>query len=292
MDQVINDETLWKDDRRDCHMNEIEKEISSKSNHHIKLAKSLLSRKYRKKEKLFILEGVRLVEEAVDAGTNIKYVLYSSKILSSLRGSLLLEKFQKLGIEAFLVEESIFEDLSDTENPQGILAVAEIIHSSFSHIDIGQESLILLIDGVQDPGNLGTMIRTACAAGASGVILTKGTVDLFNPKVIRATMGTIFQIPVIFDENNEKILDFLKSNGFRILVADAKGKRHYYESALIGPVVWVLGNEANGPGEFFQTYGDEILSIPLLGKAESLNVAVAAGILLFDHVRRRTNLVN
>ncbi|MGI6684919.1 MAG: TrmH family RNA methyltransferase [Bacillota bacterium] len=273
-------------------MSEITKEISSKHNHLIKLTKSLSNRKFRDKEKLFILEGVRLIEEAVYAGINIKFVLYCDKVSSSLRGSRLLEKFKELGIGTFLVEESLFRDLADTENPQGILAVAEVLTSSFSDIKINQESLFLLIDGVQDPGNLGTMIRTACAAGASGVVLTKGTVDLFNPKVIRASMGMVFQIPIIVGEDNQSILEFFKDNGFRLLVADAKGEKLYYHSDAKGPVVWVLGNEANGPGDFFLNEADEIVSIPLLGQVESLNVAVAAGILLFDHVRRRTILVN
>jgi len=272
-------------------MSEVIKEISSKSNHLIKLAKSLSNRKFREKEKLFILEGVRLIEEALDAGVQIDFILYSNKLSGSTRGNKLLERLNDQEVAAYLVEESLFEDVSDTENPQGILAIARILHCELSRVEINERSLLLLIDGVQDPGNLGTMIRTACAAGASGVILTKGTVDLFNPKVIRASMGTIFQIPVIIKEDNQSILQFLKSNGFRILVADAKGEKLYYHSESAGPVVWVLGNEANGPGEFFQKHGDEIVSIPLLGKAESLNVAVAAGILLFDHVRR-TILVN
>jgi TrmH family RNA methyltransferase len=268
-------------------MNEIVNEISSKHNHHIKLTKSLSNRKFREKEGLFILEGVRLIEEAAQAGVSIRHVLYCRKITSSQRGSRLLEKFGQLGVPRFLVDESLFGELADTENPQGILAVAETVQSGFSDLLITPDSLLLLIDGVQDPGNLGTMIRTACAAGASGVVLTKGTVDLFNPKVIRASMGTVFQIPIIIKEDNERILEFIKSKGFRILVADAKGEKLYYDSTTQGPVVWVLGNEANGPGDFFLRAADEIVSIPLSGKVESLNVAVATGILLFDHVRRQ-----
>lgn len=272
-------------------MNEVIKEISSKHNHHIKLVKSLSNRKFREKESLFVLEGVRLIEEAVHAGVGIRFVLYCRKLSGSLRGSRLLNKFWELGVNTFLVEENLFSELSDTENPQGILAVAEVLQSIFSDFIINQESLFLLIDGVQDPGNLGTMIRTACAAGASGVVLTKGTVDLFNPKVIRASMGTIFQIPVIMREDNQTILDFFKSKGFRFLVADANGEKTYYHSEAKGPVVWVLGNEANGPGEFFLKEADEIVRIPISSKVESLNVAVATGILLFDYVRRRTVLV-
>lgn len=268
-------------------MNEIIKEISSRNNYHIKLTKSLANRKFREKEKLFILEGVRLIEEAVEAGLPIKFVLYSGKLVNSSRGNRLLERFYQLGVDVFLVEESLFADLSDTENPQGILAVGEILHRDFSHVIVNEKSLFLLIDGVQDPGNLGTMIRTACAAGASGVVLTKGTVDLFNPKVIRASMGAVFQIPVITGENNEHIMRFFRQNGFRILVADAQGEKLYYHGETGDRVVWVLGNEANGPGEFFLSQGDEIVRIPLLGKVESLNVAVAAGILLFDNVRRQ-----
>lgn len=268
-------------------MNKIIKEISSKHNHHIKLTKSLSNRKFREKEGLFVLEGVRLIEEAVQAGISIRFVLYSEKLSGSQRGSRLLGRFRELGIEIFLVEENLFGELADTENPQGVLAVAEPVQSSFSQIKITRESLFLLIDGVQDPGNLGTMIRTACAAGVSGVVLTKGTVDLFNPKVIRASMGTVFQIPIITREDNQRILEFFKNHGFRLLVADAKGDKIYYHSEAEGPVVWVLGNEANGPGEFFLKEADEIVSIPLWGQVESLNVAVAAGILLFDHVRRQ-----
>ncbi|MGI6678668.1 MAG: TrmH family RNA methyltransferase [Dehalobacterium sp.] len=276
-------------------MKENIKKISSKSNHHIKLAKSLLHRKSREKEQLFVVEGVRLVEEAVLADNNIKFVLYSDKLLASQRGQHLINAFNQTDVDVFWVEENLLRELSDTENPQGIFAVGEMFRHDLQALNIKKNSLLLLIDGVQDPGNLGTMIRTACAVGAAGVILTKGTVDLYNPKVIRASMGTIFQIPVISEESNEKCLKYFQKHQVRILVADAKGDKLYYQTDIQGPVVWVLGNEANGPRAFFLNHAHEIARIPLLGMAESLNVAVAAGILLFDHIRRQeeqTILVN
>lgn len=268
-------------------MKEMSKEISSKSNHHIKLAKSLLNRKSREKEQLFVVEGVRLVEEAIMAEIKIRFALYSDKLAASQRGQQLLKTFDQKGVDVFWVEEKLFRELSDTENPQGIFAVSEFMQRDLSCLILKENSMLLLIDGVQDPGNLGTMIRTACAAGAAGVLLTKGTVDLFNPKVIRASMGTIFQIPVISTESNERFLSYFQKNKIQVLVADAKGEKLYYQTETQGPVVWVLGNEANGPRDFFLDHADEIVRIPLLGKAESLNVAVAAGILLFDHMRRR-----
>ncbi|ATW23927.1 TrmH family RNA methyltransferase [Candidatus Formimonas warabiya] len=261
--------------------------IISKNNQYVKLAKSLMNRKYREKQNLFILEGVRLIEEAVAAGIKLEFILYCSRLCSSGRGARLLEKITELGVSTFLVEEKIFEDLADTENPQGIVAAAQMTKSRFADIKTKEDNLVMLIDGVQDPGNLGTMIRTACAAGVSGIILTKGTVDLFNPKVVRASMGTMFNIPVVSAVDDQEIVNYLKKNRFRLLIADVAGEKFYFDVDVDGPLVWGLGNEANGPRTFFMEQADEIVKIPLVGKAESLNVAVAAGILLYDTVRRR-----
>lgn len=266
-------------------------EISSKHNQYIKLAKSLSQRRARDKEKLFIMEGLRLIEEGIRGGTFLSFVLYSNKIIKSQRGRKLLRKCELLGVPIFCVSENLLIDLADTENPQGILAVAKMQTKRLSDLRHTVKSMFLLIDGVQDPGNLGTMIRTACGAGATGVVLTKGTVDPYNPKVIRASMGMVFHIPVIIEVDNQKIIDFFKNKDFKFLVADAQGEKLYYEIKTSGPVVWALGNEANGPSDFILEAADEIVRIPLLDQVESLNVAVAAGILLFDTNRRHALLV-
>ncbi len=217
-------------------MSEMVKMISSKNNQHIKMAKSLLNRKYREKHQLFVLEGVRLIEEAAAAGIKIKFALYCSKLCHSTRGAKLLDQFSRLRVSTIEVEDHILEDLADTENPQGIVVVAKMTNSILSDINLGKDGMLLLIDGVQDPGNLGTMIRTACAAGVSGVILSQGTVDVFNPKAVRASMGTLFHIPVIRMADNQIILNYLKENRYRIIVADVTGEKLYYDADVRGPV--------------------------------------------------------
>lgn len=261
--------------------------IVSRQNQYYKMAKSLHLRKHREKYGLFLIEGVRTVEEAITGSFKIRFILYSEKLLRHERGRRLLDKMDDAEIAAWQVDDKLFDDVVETENSQGIIAVAETMTIQLEDVIIQKDSVILILDGVQDPGNLGTMLRTACAAGARAAVLMKGTTDIYNSKVVRASMGGFFHLPVVNAADNSAVCAFLKEKGFRILVADLGGENLYYDTCLNGPVAWVLGNEAQGPDRLWLDNADEIVKIPLLGPAESLNVAVAAGILLYETVRQR-----
>ncbi|NMA14493.1 MAG: 23S rRNA (guanosine(2251)-2'-O)-methyltransferase RlmB [Clostridia bacterium] len=261
--------------------------IISKQNKYYKIAKSLSLRKYREKYELFLIEGVRTVEEALTSNFKIRFVLYNERLLQDERGRRLLDWVNSAGVSAWQVDNKLFDDVAETENSQGIIAVADTRMLHMEDLRIQENSIILVVNGVQDPGNLGTMIRTACAAGAAAAVLIKGTTDIYNPKVVRASMGGFFHLPVINMAHNPVVLNFLKANGYRVLVADLGGETLYYNACLKGPVALILGNEAQGPDQFWLNHADEIVKIPLIGQAESLNVAVAAGILLYETVRQR-----
>lgn len=260
--------------------------ISSKQNQYVKLVKSLSLKKNRDKHRLFLVEGIRSLEEAVSSNTGIEFCLFSEKLISHDRGKKLLDKINHLGIKTWQVEENVLEETADTENPQGITAVVKMKVFQMDDLNMSRNSQILIADGIQDPGNFGTMIRTACAAGAAGIVSVRGTVDMYNSKVVRSSMGALFHLPVISSTTSQDVWAFLKDKGYRVMVADLSGKRFYYEADLRGHVAWVLGNEANGPDSFWVEHSDDVVKIPLIGLAESLNVAVAAGILLYDTVRQ------
>lgn len=230
---------------------------------------------------------MRSVEEAVAAGEKMEFALFTEKLTEDHRGFDLVEKIKSTGTRIWQVEESLLKDTAGTENPQGILAVVEMKHYQLEELTAKKESMLLLIDGVQDPGNLGTMIRTACAAGVRGIILLKGTVDRYNSKVVRAAMGSLFQVPIVCSDDNRKVLSLLRAGEFRVLVADVSGDSHYDQVDVNGNLAWVLGNEANGPEKFWIEQGDDCVCIPIYGPVESLNVAVAAGILLFEAAKKR-----
>lgn len=261
--------------------------ISSKQNQYVKLAKSLQRKKIRETHNMFLVEGLRSCEEVINSGIKVECGFYTNNIIDHERGCNFLDNLRNTNILLFEVDENIFKYISDTENPQGVMFICMKKDFELSDINQDKEPVLLIIDGIQDPGNLGTIIRTAGAAAVSGIILLKGTVDPYSTKVVRSTMGALFGIPVVTMNDNETLYDYLKKQKYRFLVADISGEQMYYETDVKGPVAWVMGNEANGPNEFWINHADAVVKIPLLGKVESLNVAVATGILLYDTVRQR-----
>jgi len=171
--------------------------VSSSSNKWVKYVKKLSRRRFRDREGKFILEGVRAVEEGLKAAEVIEIIMVSPRVIASARGQRLIGDAEKAGIMTVEVADNVMADLSDTETPQGVLAVARRRDEVLAEILDSSPSLLVLVDGVQDPGNLGTIVRTAAGAGAQGLILLPGTVDLYNPKTLRSSMGNIFQLSII-----------------------------------------------------------------------------------------------
>lgn len=258
-------------------------QITSKENKLIKHIIKLKEKKYRKEYNEYIIEGVKIVEEAIQEKAKIKQIIISEEAINSeLAQKHLKEDLTK--IEYIQVPESIFKLISEVERPQGVLAVIEKEEND-ENIDLEQE-IILALDDLQDPGNLGTIIRTLDSVGLKQILISKGTTDPYNPKVIRSTMGAIFRVKIVECENLKETLKKLQNNNFKIMVTDLNTEKSIYDINLQKNVI-VIGNEANGVSEEIKSIADIRAIIPMFGKTESLNASIATGVILYEYVRRK-----
>lgn len=260
--------------------------IESAGNRKIKLAASLSQRKHREREGLFLAEGVRLCEMAAASGWQMEYGLVTESCLASERGRALCRQLEEI-CPLYLVSEQLYRKAASVETPQGLLLVIRHEKSRLADLPAAGSPLYVVLDGVQDPGNAGTIIRTADAAGAAAVILMQGTTDIFADKAVRATMGSLFHLPVCSDVTAEELAGFAAAQGARLCVTalDERAKP-YFACDLRGPVLLVFGNEGSGVSAALLQQGEK-LYIPMQGSAESLNVGVAAAIVLYEAVRQR-----
>lgn len=254
--------------------------IESKENSLFKETKKLKERKGRTKSSKFIIEGFRLVEEAFRASVEIDYLIVLEGNLDKANDY--LKQYNYQNIKLYIMKKDLFKELCLTEQPQGIIAVIKIKQAELSN----DGSFYLLCDKVQDPGNLGTIIRTAHAAGVDGIIITKGTVDLYNDKTLRATMGSVFHIPIIFDDEQNSIIKKFISNGFSLIATSLEGTNNFFDEDLSGKIIISVGNEGNGVSDEIYKLSNKKVKIPMPGGAESLNVAVAASIIIYEKVRQ------
>lgn len=260
--------------------------IESLQNEQVKYVASLQRRKAREEAQLFVVEGWRFVEEAVFRKAPIKKV-YVCLDRDTVERQSLLNRLREQGIPFEEVDERVLRKMSATEEPQGILAVVRQTNHSWSEVTIDQQTILLIIDGIQDPGNLGTILRTALAAGVRYFCMTTGTVDVYNPKVLRSTMGALFSLVLLPSRQPEDILDFCYRKGLSVFMGDIKGESIYRTRFSEGPLALVVGNEGKGPSLSFKTDGVKRVTIPMAQHVESLNVAMATGILLYEMVRQR-----
>jgi len=256
--------------------------ISSKDNNLIKQTKKLKEKKYRKQSNSFLVEGFRFVFEAIKSDFKVINVFVNETSIDKLENDYKCIKDSIDDNNLYKVSDNVFKLLTSTENPQGIIAVVE----NKKHLPENQNGFYILADKVQDPGNMGTIIRTAHASGALGVITTDGTVDIYNEKTLRSTMGSIFYIPVIEDSKFE-FLNMLRENQFKLLVSSLKDSNNIYDIDFKDKkLVVVVGNEGNGVSKEVYDMADERSKIPMPGNAESLNVAVASSVIAFEIVRQ------
>ncbi len=258
--------------------------ITSKSNGLFKLAMSLDKKKYREQHGLFKIEGLRFVDAAADQG-QLQTVLYSDRVLKMEGARDLIGKLQAKGLEVVEMDHKLITDLSDTTSPQGMIGLAKP-PSPFAWEALKDMKRLLVLDRVQDPGNLGTIIRTADAGGIDGIILIKGTVDPFNAKVLRSTMGSVFSLPMQVAVETEDCLERLKEAGFEVMVTALEEAQVYDQVDLAKGAAVVIGNEGKGASAQFMDQADVRITIPMVGSAESLNAAVAASILIFEGARQ------
>ena len=264
---------------------EVLKHITSSQNSLIKELRLLKSKKYRDESGLFFIEGDKFVDEALtDAHEQIRDILISE---SYLRDKAKLLEFQKEKFNIRVLSDRLFNEVSDTQNSQGIIAVVKKKNFSEKEILVADNNFIVILDALQDPGNMGTIIRTADAGGVTGVILGPGCVDLYNPKVLRSTMGSIFHIPVCISENIIKTIEYLKQTGIVVYASHLQGTSSLFEVDISNNVAIIIGNESSGIKKETASAADILIKIPMPGRAESLNASIAAGLIIFEVVRKR-----
>ena len=275
--------------------------ISSKDNSLIKHIKRLKEKKYRDEYGEFIVEGLKVINEAIQEKADIRHIV----VCDGCDNSEMIEshlKYEMARLDFIYVPQNIFKMISDVENPQGVLAVIGKIKTNrddnkeagqtsktlkTSSIDLN-EDIILALDDIQDPGNLGTILRTADSVGLNQILVSKGTADAYNPKVVRSTMGAIFRVNVIECDNLKETLKELQSEDYKVMTTSLKAKKSIYEVDYKKKII-VIGNEANGVSKEILNLADEKVIIPMLGKTESLNASVATGVILYEYVRQKIN---
>lgn len=259
--------------------------ITSSRNPKIQKIRNLLVHpKARREEQAFVVEGVRLVEEALQSGWEPQCVLYTEDL--PVRGQAVVKGFRKLGIVTDIISQQVLKTVSDTETPQGILAVLSLKTLPL----LPTLDFVLILDGLRDPGNLGTILRTAVAARVQAVLLSPGSIDPFAPKVVRSAMGAHFHLPIqtmSWSEIRAKVKPSNDKKPLTVYLADALGGLPYTQTDFRVPLALIMGGEAEGAGVEAQSLADDRVYIAMPGEAESLNAAVAAAILMFEVVRQR-----
>ncbi len=250
--------------------------IDSAQNKIAKEIKSLSNKKDREKRKLFLLEGERLISE-IPSAEDIAYIVVSE----SYKGS--TDKYDNV----YLFSDKLFSSVCGTVNPQGIMAVCHIKDSEPLATDNDKSPLYIVLENVTDPGNMGTIIRTADAAGADAVFLSPGCVDIYNPKVIRATMGSIFHLPIYRNTDVYELMCGLNEKGIMTVVSHLRGFLAPYSVDMTQGCAIFIGNEANGISDELTDEAECLVKIPMPGNAESMNAGVAGGILIYEAVRQR-----
>lgn len=266
--------------------------ITSTHNRKVKSWVQLKERKHRYREKLFIVEGIRLVQEALCSGAKVEVVAYN---IDTGIPEELIPYFQHKAGAAFVhsqatqwiaVTDAIICKCSDTVTPQSVFAIVNKSTASIEHLLAAPNSLVVVINGVQNPGNLGTIIRTADAVGADGIVIGKNTVDLYDAKTVRSTMGSLFHLPIVEGDLLE-LLPLAQASGIRLTSTSLQAKHSCY-SYDYRPATWlIVGNEGQGVSQHIQSLVNDTIMIPMRGQAESLNVAMATTVLLYEAMRQR-----
>lgn len=257
--------------------------ISSKDNEFIKNIKKLKEKKYRDQEGKYIVEGIKLIEEAIQENANIDTIIICEECMKTydIENKLL---YSIAKYNCVYVTQKIFSIITDVVNPQGIIAVIKK-QSTENEINF-DEDIIVALDNIQDPGNLGTILRTVDSVNLKQILVSKESADAYNPKVVRSTMGAIFRVKIIECDDLKDTLKKLQQNKYKVVVSSLDTKNSMYDISYDKKVI-VIGNEANGVSKEIQAIANEKIKIPMLGRTESLNASVATGIILYEYVRRK-----
>ena len=251
--------------------------ITSRENKIFKLAKLLKTAKGRQEKSMFMIEGIRSVSDAIKKDVKLECVIVKDGTNIDF----------KTECNIYTLAPKLFGEISETVSPQGIIALCHMKNDTLGSILHMEKKCVVLCEALQDPGNIGTIIRTAHAADCGGVVLTKGCCDMYNPKIVRATMSSMFSIPVVQGEESSSVIEYFKNNGYKIvagaLTSDAVD---FYSADLSGKTLIIIGNEGNGVEENTLSLCDVVLKIPMRSDAESLNAAVAGSVMVYEHHRQ------
>lgn len=251
--------------------------ITSRENKIFKTAMALKTSRGRSENKMFLIEGVRSVRDAVQKGVQIF--------------CLILKDGTKIDFDAkcqvYTFAPKLFDSVAETITPQGVMAMCTIKQNSLDDIAQKGRNCVVMCEALQDPGNIGTVIRTAHAASCGGVILTKGCCDLYNPKIVRSTMASMFSVPVVQNEDSESTIAYFRDKGYIITAGALTDEAvDFYDASLSGKHLVIIGNEGNGVKSETLSLCDKVLKIPMQSDAESLNAAVAGSIMIYEHFRQ------
>lgn len=259
--------------------------ITSTSNAKIKRIVQLRKKKKaRDAEGVFLVEGIRMFREIPE---KLLQEIYISESCEEKEGKEIRRRASACGIRPELVSDGVFSHLSDTQTPQGILCVVRQLSYSLEEVADAPCPHMLVLDRLQDPGNVGTILRTAEGAGVTGILLDGECADIYNPKTIRSTMGSIFRMPFYYIQDLEEGIRYLKKRGICTYAAHLEGKRAYDEEDYRKPCAFLIGNEGNGLRPEIADLADTYIRIPMAGEVESLNVAIASAVLMFEAGRQR-----
>jgi len=263
--------------------------ITSARNPRIVAARKLDQRKQRREQSRFLVEGLQLLHMALDAGARPLEVFFCEGLFAGSEAPALVQRFRQTGAELVPVSPNVMQALSERDTPQGLVATFALLDTPLETLRLEKNALVIVLDRLQDPGNMGTLIRTADAVGAAAVILIEPCVDPFDLKTVRGSMGSLFNLPISLTEDVPGVFALVRRSALRPVGADARLGQVYGRGVLRGGVALVLGNEARGLSDDVRPHVDAWARLPIVGKAESLNVAVAGGVLMYEW-RRATEL--
>lgn len=261
--------------------------ITSTANRRIVEARKLGERKHRERQGRFLVEGLQLLHMALDAGARPVEVFCCESLFAGTEAAALLSRFRATDAPLVPVSENVMRALSERDAPQGIVAAFALFETPLSGLRLTGRELVVVLDRLQDPGNVGTLIRTADAVGAAAIILIEPCADPFDPKTVRGSMGSLFNVPLARTSDVPGLFGWLRSRGLRPVGADVQQGDAWDEGLWRGGVALVLGNEARGLSEDVRAHVNDWARLPIVGKAESLNVAVAGGVLMYLWLRAR-----
>lgn len=260
--------------------------ITSKDNFIIKRMKQLDSRKYRERLGLFVLEGPSVIEESVRENIHLEFVLFSDSFAQNPDYERIMKGLSERRVPVYSMEDRLFASVSGTESPQGILAAAE--KPKWDEAILGKDGAnFIVLDRVADPGNIGTIIRTSEAAGFEGIVVIKGSADPYSGKVSRAAAGALMRMPIFYADSGLAMVEMMKKNGKKTVCTDPRSKQNYYDIDISCDIAIIIGNEASGVSEEIFENADITAGIPMEGKTESLNAAVASCILMYESLRQK-----